>query len=95
MYNPDRCFKIPADCRAILGVLWLATVTLLAVDSLDGHPGIMAAWAVLGGCAAAAWTCILVHEYSRRILLDVMSFEHRQQTPMMDEPDRALTSLGL
>lgn len=66
---------------------WLTAVVLLVVDSADGRGGILSAWAILCALGATAWTCALLHAHSRRVVLEVMSFEHRQQTPaMVDSP---------
>lgn len=78
-YDCDRALRVPLDGRLWLGLLWLASLTLLSIDTLDLRFGIAGAWALLLAVAGAAWTGVVLHAYSRRVVLEVMSYEHQQQ----------------
>ena len=78
-YNPDKCLRIPADSRLWIAGLWGVAVGLLIYDSIDGRPGIIGRWAFFIGLTALGWTCALMHSYSRRVIIEVMSWEHQQQ----------------
>lgn len=79
-YSSDHAVRVPTDGRLWLALLWLIAFTLLVIDTTDHRFGIAGAWGIFVSLVATAWTGIVLHAYSRRIVLDVMSFEHRQQT---------------
>lgn len=91
IYNPERSLnlKVPRDSRLGLIAAWLAGPILLVVDSLDHQISMLALWAMFCVGVAIAWTCAVVHCYTRRVILEVMSYEHRQQ--MLSTPVRAMT----
>lgn len=81
MYNPEKCVRIPRDSRAGVACLWLASLILLTHDAIDQPKvlGLESVWGVFLGLVACSWTCAILHAYSRRVVLEVMSYEHRQQ----------------
>lgn len=85
--SEHHTLEIPIDCRLGCCSLWLAGVVLAVLDSLDEQVGILALWSVVLLLVATAWTVAQLLAYSRRVTLEVMSYEHRQQTPAM-EPGR-------
>ena len=91
MYNSNHSLRVPLDGRLWLIMFWTVAAVLLAIDSLDGRFGIIGAWGLLFAAAGSAWATLVLHAYSRRIVLDVMSFEHRQQTPEMTQVEQLLS----
>lgn len=71
---------------AVIGtaLLWMSAIALMTWDALDGS-GVAekGRWALLLGIAAGTWTLGLVMHHCRRVILEVMSYEHRMQ--MLDE----------
>ena len=89
-----RCLRIPLDCRLLTAVLWGTAIALAVLDTLDGdRPGFLSLWAIIVGMVAMSATAMVALTRSRRIMLEVMSYEHRQ----MSEPGprgTQLTSVG-
>lgn len=78
-YNPDKCVTVPTDSRLWIAAIWTASLILMVVDSLDLDPSFLAIWSVFLALAGASWLCATLHAYSRRVILEVMSWEHQQQ----------------
>lgn len=79
-YNyEEKSITIPLDHRLGIALMYLAALVLLVVDTFDGESGIVGRWAIVIAVGGCAWTCVALHSYSRRVLLEVMSWEHRQQ----------------
>lgn len=80
MYDTNSALRVPLDGRFWATLLWLLAFVLLGVDTVDNRRfGIIGAWGLIVAAISTTWSCVVLHAYSRRILLDVMSFEHRQQ----------------
>lgn len=86
--------EVPLDCRLIVSSIWLAAVVLLAFDSADGDVSIIALWSIALLIIAATWTVVLALGHSRRVMLEVMSYEHRQLNPGASEGPVVLEPLG-
>lgn len=74
--------------------MWLAAVILMFlnsfVDRYDGyHLGIPAILLALG---ASSWTMAALNAYSRRVMLEVISWEH-QQLRAEQQPGRSLAAV--
>lgn len=77
--NSDRCIHVPIDSRLGISAMWLASLILIVIDSLDLDPSYLGLWAIFLAIAAASWTSIAMQTHSRRVMLEVISWEHRQQ----------------
>ena len=57
--------------------LWALSVALLTYDTLDSvESDVAGRWAIVSAIAAATWTGVLVTNHCRRVILEVMSWEH-------------------
>lgn len=80
---------IPVDCKLGAGAMWFAAVTLMALDTIfGGSTGIFGRWSILTGIGAAAWSVCMFVGHSRRVILEVISWEHWRQENGPDEPER-------
>ena len=75
-----RTIRIPLDSRLGIAVMYAAALVLLVIDTLDGPDGLMGRWAIILAVGAVGWTMFRLHAYSRRVILEVMSWEHRVQS---------------
>lgn len=68
--------KVP--CRATLGaaMLWIAALVLMVYDTIDGATTMAARWSLFIGLGATSWTITLAIRHARRVVLEVMSWEH-------------------
>lgn len=78
-YNPERCLRIPADARLYITIVYGVALGLLIAGTIHDDGSILRAWAIFLALGATTWTCVTLHCYSRRVILEVMSWEHRQQ----------------
>lgn len=79
MFGRDRCMRIPLDGRLGVALIWLSAVVLAGADWLDdGRLGFKSVLALMISQVAAVITVALLHAHSRRVVLEVMSWEHRQ-----------------
>lgn len=93
-YNSDRFLKIPTDARLFSAILFGAALGLLIVDTVDLDPSLLSKWATFCALAGLAFMVSGLHSYSRRVILEVMSWEHRQQGMGDDRPLSVVSSDG-
>lgn len=76
-------------CTRTAVVLWIAAVGLLAVDTYaSGHEATAwTRWSILLGIAAGTATVAAVMHHNRRVVLDVVSFEHRMTRDVAPQSD--------
>jgi hypothetical protein len=68
-------------------LLWLTAVASIAWNMADGAAGAPVGRAgLLVGMGATTWTIILAMKHCRRVILEVMSYEHRLQM-LREDPD--------
>lgn len=61
--------------------LWVMALGLMTWDTLSPGPlGEIGAWALLTSCGAAVWTLAAVIRHCRRVILEVMAWEHWQMS---------------
>lgn len=90
-YNPEKCLRIPTDTRLYVASLYLASLALLVFDSLDHDGSLLCVWSVFLALVATGAMCAVLHAHSRRVILEVMSWEHKQLGMSID--DTPLVSL--
>ena len=78
-YTPERYLRIPTDARLWAALLFGAALGLLIADTVDLHKSLLSTWAIFCAFAGLAFLVSGLHSYSRRVVLEVMSWEHRQQ----------------
>lgn len=68
--------KMPS--RAVLGAsaLWIVALLLMVFDTLDAGASAAGRWALFIGLAATSSTIALAVRSARRVVLEVMSWEH-------------------
>lgn len=59
-----------------IAALWATSVALLVYDTFQPEDTKAGRWAVVAAIAAATWTVVLVTQHCRRVILEVMSWEH-------------------
>jgi hypothetical protein len=59
--------------------MYLAAFVLLVIGTLTDDGSVWRAWGLFLALGATSWMCYTLHAYSRRVILEVMSWEHRQQ----------------
>lgn len=71
---------IPINGTAIATALWLASVGLMVGDTYGDWrgDGTLARWSLLAAVAAAALSVGVMITHARGVVLDVMSWEHKQ-----------------
>lgn len=59
--------------------LWLAAIALMVTEGLNASvaDGLLSRWSVLVALGAACWTIAALINHARRVVLDVVSWEHR------------------
>lgn len=79
------------EALPMLGVaaLWLTAVVLMGVDFADGSRSVMGRLALLIGLAAGCGTLMIAMKHCRRVILEVMSWEHRMYDRRVTDTDRA------
>jgi hypothetical protein len=77
-YDPDKHIRVPCDARLWISALWLAAFLLIAFDLADRNASYVSVAALFLAFVAQGWTTAMLHAYSRRVILEVMSWEHRQ-----------------
>jgi hypothetical protein len=84
-YNPEKCVRVPTDARLWIASLYLAAFVLLVTDTVRNDPSMLSRWGIFLTLIATAWTVAALHAYSRQVILEVMSWEHRQQGMLHDD----------
>lgn len=56
--------------------LWVTAVALMAIDTFDGRSAVAGRWALFIGLAATSASITGVVKHARRVVLEVMSWEH-------------------
>lgn len=79
MNRSSHTLTIPLNPSVIAVVLlWLVAVGLLVWDTFHHTHGNAGEWALFLGMSAAVWTAALLMAHTRRVVLEVVSWEHRQ-----------------
>lgn len=68
-------FTIPTLATLSTAALWCLASTLMLVDTFGGAGGLAGRWALLVGLAATSSTIARTIRQSRRVVLEVMSWE--------------------
>lgn len=77
----NKSITVRFNCPTAAVALWCAVLILATVEStVTGH-GTYAMWAIVGAAAAATFTVSALLAHTRRVVLDVMSWEHRNVPP--------------
>lgn len=76
---------IPSRATLSAGAMWLAALVLMAWDTLDGSRNQVGRWALLVGMGAMTWTLVLTANHCRRVVLEVMSWEHWMMDKVKEE----------
>ena len=71
---------IPINCAVCAALLWVVAVGLMVADAyLDWQgDGTLARWSILAAIAAGSLTVSAMINHAKGVVLDVISWEHKQ-----------------
>ena len=71
-----RSFVVRFDGTTAAALLWVASFGLMTWHTITGGQP-LGRWAILIGILAGSWTVALVVNHARRVICEVVSYEHR------------------
>lgn len=90
MWTSGRCLTIPITQAGVSAGLWLIAAVLMLMESVTGADGRFARWAIFVALGAVTVTVAVIANHTRRVVLDVISWEAQRTRDAHLSADLAL-----